>query len=369
MIGFAPGDFLPTFVADSSIGPGFDADVLSGHRHALVFLASAGSQLGRAVADALLGEADWLAQQRIRVYLVSADHRDRHEGRLETHAGRFGVFWDFDRAIHRLHGLDVSPPGGRPTLRTAVFLKRENRRLHAIVPATPLEDLGARMPSAVATLPDAEPARELQGNAPVLTIPDVLDRAFCRRLIEHFDADGGRSSGFMRDVGERTQGLVDGAIKRRRDLYLSDPELLQPLRHGLVNRVVPEIRKAFGFQVTRVERYLIGCYDASDRGFFKPHRDNTTKATAHRRFAMSLNLNAEEHEGGSLRFPEYGPHTYRPPTGGAVVFSCSLLHEALPVTRGRRLVVLPFLHDEHSAEIRAATQHHLDDGVPQENRH
>src|SRR3546814_20819717 len=82
-------------------------------------------------------------------------------------------------------------------------------------------------------------------------------------------------------------------------------------------------------------------YTTLFRSYFRPHRDNTTKGTAHRRFAVTLNLNADEFEGGELRFPEFGPHLYKPPTGGAVVFSCSLLHEAMPVTKGRRYVFLP----------------------------
>ena len=44
--------------------------------------------------------------------------------------------------------------------------------------------------------------------------------------------------------------------------------------------------------------------------------------------------------------------TYRAPTGGAIVFSCSLLHEATPVTKGERFVILPFLYDEAAASIR-----------------
>jgi hypothetical protein len=47
-----------------------------------------------------------------------------------------------------------------------------------------------------------------------------------------------------------------------------------------------------------------------------------------------------------LRFREYGPVLYDAPVGGAVVFSCSLLHEAIPVTSGRRFMFLPFLYDE-----------------------
>ncbi len=76
--------------------------------------------------------------------------------------------------------------------------------------------------------------------------------------------------------------------------------------------------------------------------------------TAHRSFAVTSNLNAEEYEGGDLRFPEFGDRTYRAPTGGAVVFSCSLLHEATPVTKGKRYAFLPFLYDEEAKVIREA---------------
>jgi predicted 2-oxoglutarate/Fe(II)-dependent dioxygenase YbiX len=105
---------------------------------------------------------------------------------------------------------------------------------------------------------------------------------------------------------------------------------------------------------------LIACYDAQEGGYFRPHRDNLSMGTAHRKFAVSINLNAEDFEGGDLRFPEFGPRTYRPPTGGAVVFACGLLHEATPVTRGRRYAVLPFLYDEAGEEIRVRNRHLLD---------
>jgi predicted 2-oxoglutarate/Fe(II)-dependent dioxygenase YbiX len=47
-----------------------------------------------------------------------------------------------------------------------------------------------------------------------------------------------------------------------------------------------------------------------------------------------------------VRFPEFGRQLYRPEAGGALVFSCSLLHEAVPVNRGRRFGLFTFLHDE-----------------------
>ena len=64
-----------------------------------------------------------------------------------------------------------------------------------------------------------------------------------------------------------------------------------------------------------------------------------------------------------MRFPEFGPTTYRAPTGGAVVFSCSLLHEARPVLSGRRYAFLPFLYDEAAARVREANNPSLPDGM------
>ena len=37
-----------------------------------------------------------------------------------------------------------------------------------------------------------------------------------------------------------------------------------------------------------------------------------------------------------------------------MVFSCSLLHEATPVTKGKRYAFLPFLYDEEARAIRDA---------------
>ncbi len=43
---------------------------------------------------------------------------------------------------------------------------------------------------------------------------------------------------------------------------------------------------------------------------------------------------------------------YRAPTGGAVVFSCALMHEAARVTAGKRYAFLPFFYDEAGARQR-----------------
>ena len=95
------------------------------------------------------------------------------------------------------------------------------------------------------------------------------------------------------------------------------------------------------------------------RPFFRAHRDNTTKGTAHRRYAVSINLN-DDFDGGEVVFPEYSSKGIKAPRGGAVVFSCSLLHAVTQVTRGRRFAFLPFLYDDAAAKLREANAVVLD---------
>jgi predicted 2-oxoglutarate/Fe(II)-dependent dioxygenase YbiX len=168
----------------------------------------------------------------------------------------------------------------------------------------------------------------------------------------------------MRTEDGKTVGKLDTNFKRRSDVTIEDPTLRNALVQRIHARLVPEIKKSFQFSVTRIERYIVACYSAEDSGFFKAHRDNTTAGTAHRRFAVTINLNAEDHGGGELRFPEFGMRRYKAPTGGAIVFSCSLLHEALPVTKGLRYATLPFLYDDEAAVIRTQNRKFLDSGRP-----
>jgi predicted 2-oxoglutarate/Fe(II)-dependent dioxygenase YbiX len=63
-----------------------------------------------------------------------------------------------------------------------------------------------------------------------------------------------------------------------------------------------------------------------------------------------------------VRFPEYGSRSYKAPAGGAVVFSCSLLHAVSKVSAGRRFAFLPFLYDDAAARIREENNRFLADG-------
>jgi predicted 2-oxoglutarate/Fe(II)-dependent dioxygenase YbiX/peroxiredoxin len=342
MIHLAPGDFAPDFVADSSINPQFRFNMVAGHQVLLIFLVAGGD-----LPDTIRKISDTLSKSGLQVFLVSVEPADRGLGGLDDLARRFTIFWDFEAKIFEAFGISPDGAGG-------AILLRKNMRMERYVEAG--RYFRADLLDALGKLNEPESDQSATNQAPVLLIPDTFSRSMCGRLIAYYDAHGGNSGSFMRDVDGRTRMIQDTKLKRRRDCEVTDLALVEEMRRLVSTRVVPEVKKAFQFQITRVERYLIGCYEDSDRGFFRAHRDNTSLDTAHRRFAMSVNLNTGEYEGGSLRFPEYGAHTYHPDVGGAVVFSCSLLHEATPVTKGRRLVFLPFFYDEAAVELRARNQ-------------
>jgi predicted 2-oxoglutarate/Fe(II)-dependent dioxygenase YbiX len=189
--------------------------------------------------------------------------------------------------------------------------------------------------------------------APILTLAHVFEPELCAHLIACFEQGGGRDSGFMQDRGGRSVENFDNSWKRRHDFHLTDAKLIANLRARIGRRICPEIKKAFQMRPTRIERDLVARYDSETGGHFGPHRDDTGIAIAHRRFAVSINLNAD-FEGGEISFPEYSPQTFKAAPGAAVVFSASILHEVSRVTRGRRYVFLTFLFDEEAERVRQA---------------
>ncbi len=200
-----------------------------------------------------------------------------------------------------------------------------------------------------------EPAREVSSPAPVLIVPRLLGAETCARLIARFE-EGGHVEGAMASVDADGAAIrrVDAAKKHRRDLALDPAEPLHAeVVAALSGRLAPEIAKAFQVQVAHLDRILVARYDDTG-GFFRRHRDNSSAHLAYREFAVSVNLNTGDYTGGELLFPEYNDHRHNPPAGAALVFSASLLHEAAPVKRGARYVLLSFLHSDAAEARRAA---------------
>jgi predicted 2-oxoglutarate/Fe(II)-dependent dioxygenase YbiX len=74
-----------------------------------------------------------------------------------------------------------------------------------------------------------------------------------------------------------------------------------------------------------------------------------TAATAHRRFALSLNLN-DDYEGGDVVFKEYNNVGYKGSAGAALIFSSALLHEVRETTRGVRYTLISHFFNDQSLQ-------------------
>lgn len=210
---------------------------------------------------------------------------------------------------------------------------RVRQRVGSDNPAELDQALAATMPA----------TQGLSGAAPVLNIPRVLEPELVADVIAHFRLTGGEPSGVLHYAQGKPEFAIDPSVKMRRETVIQATDLEQRVHDRLMQRVLPEIHRAFAFQVRNREHFKIIAYQAG-AGYFRAHRDNDTADVAHRRFAMTLNLNTGNYSGGCLRFPEFGPHLFEAEAGGALVFSCSLLHEATDVVAGERLAMTTFLY-------------------------
>ena len=287
--------------------------------------------------------------RKIAFFGVTATRED--QSRVAESLPGIRYFWDFDGTVSRACGALAMK--GQSTYRRLWLIVNPDLRIRAVIEATG-EDAGTgEVIAALEALPPVEAHAGFVVQAPIIILPNVFGADDCRQLIDLHEGSGAKPSGFMRDINGKTVEVQDRRHKSRSDYLITDMGLQQEIQKLFARRVVPEIRKAYQFETTRMERYLVGCYDAESGGHFGAHRDNTTKGTAHRRFAVSVNLNAD-FDGGEVSFPEYGSRGYKAPPGGAVVFSCSLLHAVSPITRGKRYAFLPFLYDEAAARVRQA---------------
>lgn len=349
-----PGDPAPNFIQRSVANPRYTLDSAAGRYLVLCFFGRATDGHAQAALKAVYGRPDIFNDDRASFFGVSSDPEDEESGRVANRLPGYRHFWDFDLTASRLYGVvarDTSPTAGPVELARKWVVIDPTMRVLAAIPfrqdGSDLDEVMALLDS----LPPPERHAGIEIMAPILFLPRVFEPELCRHLIGLYDAYGGEESGFMREIGGKTMGITDPDFKRRKDYTIEDKELISALQARFVRRVVPEIAKVHQYKVTRMERYIVSCYAAEDGGHFSAHRDNTTRGTAHRRFAVSVNLN-DDFDGGEVSFPEYGPRSFKAPAGGAVVFSCALLHKVSKVTTGRRLAFLPFLYDDAAARIR-----------------
>lgn len=335
-----PGDPAPWFTAPTPSNPEFVFDTAAGRYVLLLFLPS-DVELRAWVLKGLAKHRDEFDDKRLSAFVVVRDPETAAEAK-DLRGLRW--FLDLDGRISRLYG--VLPEG-------------EPERPHWLLLDPTLRVLGyapiAKGKGIFHIIDRLPPIAEHAGtplHAPVLIAPRIFEPELCRSLIQLHEQGAAAFSGVMRDEGDATVAVMD-ELKKRRDVTVTDEGLKAALRERLERRLFPLVERALGFRSTRIERYLVAAYDTDEGGIFHAHRDSFTQGTAHRKFAVTLALN-DDFEGGELKFPEFGPATYRAPAGGAVVFSAALLHETTRLAAGRRYAFLTFFYDEAGARTRAA---------------
>jgi predicted 2-oxoglutarate/Fe(II)-dependent dioxygenase YbiX len=231
-----------------------------------------------------------------------------------------------------------------------------DRALRVAAQARPAQEPEAlpRCLAALRALPHETPCTRAMP-APAIVLPNLISPEMCRHLIELFECSPTMEGEVARvDAAGETHSVVDHAKKHRRDMPIApETELHEVLCRQILTRCAPEIARAFQVHVAHLDRILLARYDDTG-GYFRRHRDNSAPNVAFREFALSVNLNTHEYEGGDLLLPEYNDHRHRPPAGGGLIFSTAVLHEAAPVTRGRRYALLTFLHSDAAEQRRGS---------------
>jgi peroxiredoxin/predicted 2-oxoglutarate/Fe(II)-dependent dioxygenase YbiX len=356
------GDSAPHFRQRTANNPQYAFDSAAGRYLVLCFYGSAAHPYAKAALKAAYNRPDLFNDSFACFFGVSNDPDDENFARVTSRLPGYRHFWDFDFLIAKLYGVvgrDFDSTNSNASISGQwVIVDPTMRVLASVAFRKDQSDFGEVM-KILENQPPPERFVGFEIMAPVLVLPRVFEPIFCEKLIGLYESNGGYESGFMRQIDGKTVAVNDTNFKQRKDYTINDNDLILEIQTKILRRVVPQIEKIHKFTATRMERYIVACYAADDGGHFSAHRDDTTKGTAHRRFAVSINLNSD-FEGGEVSFPEYGPRSFKAPIGGAVVFSCSLLHKVSKVTKGRRYAFLPFLYDDAAAKIREANLKYLE---------
>lgn len=341
------GDRVPNFVLPNHEGSGLMFyNKTKGGPIILLVYAGNGDPATRREIDAFVNLRSRLADLGAEVFVINRDNPRNNAALATALGGGAHVLCDPARKITTAFAEAVNAgwtDAGDGSCPAFSLVLDPNQRVLEVLHADRRTLAERALETLRRELPDTE-TLELSTTAPVLILPNMLDPGLCRRLIETWETEGhAEGDVFAVRDGQSTRD-VDYGQKKRLDHAIRDESLTKLLLGKIGPRLADEVFKAYSFADFVLERFIIGVYDDQRGDYFRAHRDNIGPATASRRFAMSIHLN-DGYEGGGVTFPEYGPHIFKTPAGGAIIFSCALIHAALPVTSGRRFVLLTCLRD------------------------
>lgn len=287
---------------------------------------------------------DRLDKLVINIFVISRRSVSANRTLAETQDIPFRLLADEDGSVFDLYGINMPVTGANTPADPAMAVLDSNGRVVDIFEDMPPASQADRALNVLLKLNKERPRGSLGAHPPVLVLPNAMDPNICKQLIDTWhnpvplwEGDGKNSIGLNIEKGDVK--VRNAAYGNCTQYVVRDAALSAELDGKVLRRVVPEIEKAFGYSPSKREEYRIACYDVADGGSLPAHRDNPTGETRHRRFTVSINLNNEDFDGGELAFREFSDHHYDIEAGTAVVWSCSVLHEVMPISAGRRFIL------------------------------
>lgn len=329
----------------------FSDDWLSGYALSVVFVADLADPESQRELIAFRDRAGAIAGRRGKVIVVCASSDAEANAACKAELGLpFPILGDAFGGAFAAYGLHKGADAVTPSKLRTVFITPYRRVRH--IWDVEMQKDHARLASAA--LDQAAAAEEFKWSAPhapVLVVPQVFTPDECAALIREFDQKGA----LRIDKPKPGEPAADYKLptyeysrQDRVDHVIKDPAICQMIDQRLHARVIPQIKHAYAFDVTRREDLHIARYSGPRGGNQIGHRDNKT-ATQHRCFALSVNLN-EDFDGGEVVFREFSERGYKNPAGSAMVFSSSLLHEVLETTRGVRYNLISHFFNDASLQ-------------------
>ena len=348
----APGDtpYLFGLIDDSGRQFNIGEDHITGGYLVLVFVSSLTSDAVQSEIKAFEQHAAAYEAANAKIVIVTAQSSTRINRDAKRAFGiSFPVLVDASGFVFAAYGIQKRGTELTTTqMRSVVITPLRQIRCYWDIEMT--KDHAAKAASLIDQAKLAEEVSWTAPHPPVLVVPQVFSPEECAGLIREFDTNG------QLQIDRPNLSVSPGAFKMpvyeynrqdRVDHIITDPQQQASLDKRLQERVLLLVRRVFAFTVTRRENISIARYVGARSGVEIGHRDNTDTAV-HRRFALSLSLN-EDYEGGELVFREYSNRGYRLPTGSAIVFSSSLLHEVEEITKGVRYNLLSHFFDDAAA--------------------
>lgn len=221
---FFVGDPVPWFTCRSTSNPQFHFDTVAGRYVVLTFFGSASHPTSAEVLKNITSSLrSYFDDSKIAFFGVSVDPDDEREARIVEMLPGIRYFFDFDRKVSK----DYGAIGTGQESSDSVNLKGFTLVLDPFMwvnanLSLDTEQHNAQLGQILDSLPPVDKHAVTEICAPILILPRVFEPQFCKELIQLYEKQGGRESGFMREKEGKTVEVKDHGFKRRSDLSLDD---------------------------------------------------------------------------------------------------------------------------------------------------